>query len=375
MEAAKRILLVQLFSNGDCLFATTVARQIKNDYPDCYLIWMVADYCKSILQNNPFIDEVVTISGINHINWQNKWKSFKRQLSSIQAEKKIDETVFTQIIDRNFANYDYCIRSTIFRGYNRPITVPVKPVVRLTQDEISNVRNFADQKRLSAYKAIILFEFAPRSGQAQFTKEQAIEISERLVQNDGSIAFILSSDKKLSSNSPNLIDGSGLTLRETAYLTHYCTHLVGCSSGITWISTSDAAKELPMVQLLDSRAYWLNSVVNDHTRLGLPTGHIIEMADASLVHVSSCLHAVITKGFSEARKTFHEEIPKQFRITRGIIVYLLSNGDISGAMKHIRINLKLFGRNRLLVKSIILGITTFPIMIVADKFRGLFRRD
>ena len=28
-----KILLVQLYSNGDCLYATTVAQQIKKDFP------------------------------------------------------------------------------------------------------------------------------------------------------------------------------------------------------------------------------------------------------------------------------------------------------------------------------------------------------
>jgi len=374
MQAGKRILLVQLFSNGDCLFATTVARQIKKDYPGCYLIWMIADYCKAILENNPFIDEITTISGINHSNWKNNWKSFKRQLKFIQREKNIDETFFTQIIDRNFANYDYCIRSTIFRGYDRPITVPIKPVLRLTQKETANVKAFADLNRLSAFKTIVLFEFAPRSGQAQFTKEEAIGISEKLVQMNQSIAFILSSDKKLSSNSPNVIDGSGLSLRETAHLTHHCTHLVGCSSGITWISTSDAAKELPMVQILDPQAYWLNSVASDHRRFSLPTEHIIEITDSSVDNITSCLDTIINKNFSEAKKIFHRDIPKQFKITRGIIVYLLSKGDIKAVMRHISINIKLFGRDPRLIRSIILGITTFPVMIAKDKIQMLFKR-
>ena len=57
----KRIALVQLFSNGDCLYATTVARQIKTDYPGCYLAWVIAGFCKNILDENPFVDEVIDL--------------------------------------------------------------------------------------------------------------------------------------------------------------------------------------------------------------------------------------------------------------------------------------------------------------------------
>ena len=45
----KNILLVQLFSNGDCLYATTIARQIKQDYPGCKLTWAIASFCKDII--------------------------------------------------------------------------------------------------------------------------------------------------------------------------------------------------------------------------------------------------------------------------------------------------------------------------------------
>ena len=54
----KRFLIGQLGSFGDCLFATTVARQIKNDYPDCHLTWAVGSIYRSILDGNPYIDDI-----------------------------------------------------------------------------------------------------------------------------------------------------------------------------------------------------------------------------------------------------------------------------------------------------------------------------
>ena len=52
----KKILLVQLFSNGDCLFATAVARQVKTDFPNCNLTWAIAAFCKNIIALNPYVD-------------------------------------------------------------------------------------------------------------------------------------------------------------------------------------------------------------------------------------------------------------------------------------------------------------------------------
>ena len=53
-----RALIGQLGANGDCLYATTLARQIKADFPECELTWAVASACAHILVNNPHVDDV-----------------------------------------------------------------------------------------------------------------------------------------------------------------------------------------------------------------------------------------------------------------------------------------------------------------------------
>ena len=64
MAPSKKILLLQLYSNGDCLYATAVARQIKTDHPGCRLTWVIADFCKDIIAGNPYVDEVEVIRDI-----------------------------------------------------------------------------------------------------------------------------------------------------------------------------------------------------------------------------------------------------------------------------------------------------------------------
>ena len=64
------ILLVQLGSNGDCLFVTTIAKQIKEiDYPGCNLTWMIGSNCSHIIENNHFIDDkiIIPIKDINDL--------------------------------------------------------------------------------------------------------------------------------------------------------------------------------------------------------------------------------------------------------------------------------------------------------------------
>ncbi len=82
---------------------------------------------------------------------------------------------FTQIVDDNQANYDGTVRSSLFRGYGKPITVPVTPVLRLSEEEVEKARDFAERYHLQEYKNVILFEFAPQSGQLAMTPSLAIE--------------------------------------------------------------------------------------------------------------------------------------------------------------------------------------------------------
>ena len=375
MNNRRKILLIHLFSNGDCLYATAVAKQIKQDEPDCHLTWAIADYCKNILFNNPYIDELMIIKDINPKNWPKHWKGFQAEVKKLVLEKRIDEVVFTQIVERNFANYDYCLRSSTFRGYAKPVTVSVQPVLRLTTAEIQRAEEFAARHKLAEYKNVLLLEFSPQSGQARFTPEMALSLSRRVTQN-GMVAVVLSSSSlTFKDEHPAIIDGSALSLREIAHLTKYCTLLIGCSSGTTWISTSDAAKQLPMVQVLNPKSYWFNSVVNDHKRFGLGVDHIIEMDDANMGKFFECVEEVLSEDFLSARNKYHQEWPMRFRVTRGILSYLLGKGDIKDAIKHVRINLALFGWKRGLLKSIFLGITTFPIFNLKNKIRQMRNGD
>src|SRR5579871_900515 len=207
MNSTPKILLIQLFSNGDCLYATTVAKQIKHDYPECHLTWAIADYCKTIIDKNPFIDDRIIIKDINHANWKNHWKNFQSQWDQWIKEKKFDKIYFTQIIDSNFANYDYCLRSSIFKGYDRPITVDIQPILNLSNEEIELVDEFALRNKLTAYSHVILMEFAHRSGQANFSAEKALRIAQRLTLQQN-VAVIFSSNTSIHANNHAIIDGS-----------------------------------------------------------------------------------------------------------------------------------------------------------------------
>ena len=349
MNNPLKIALVHMHSNGDCLYATAIARQIKQDFPGCHLTWVIASMCKTIIDNNPFVDAVIEIPDVNRFNNTGIYKKLKKEMLLKKQNGSYDEVFFTQLIDDNLANYDGSVRSGILRNYGKPITVSLTPVLRLRQEEIENVRIFAEKYHLNTFKNIILFEFAPQSGQLAITTEIALDIANQLIQNENT-AIILSSNIKIGDANPKIIDGSTLTLRETATLTHYCTLLLGCSSGISWISTSDAAKQLPMVQLLDPNAYWVNPISRDFERFGFPTDNLIEIYDNIPVKVTQCIKEIFNNGFAEARKKFYTPLPIQFKTTSRTIYNMLCFLQFKAIATHIKVNISVYGFHPLLVK-------------------------
>lgn len=357
MKTVKKILLVELCANGDCLYATAIARQIKEDYPGCHLTWAIAGFCKSIIFGNPYVDEIMEVNDAP----KNDLAAFRRFKKRILAQKKSgtwDEVFITQVIDDNAANYDGCIRSATFRGYKNKVTVPVTPVLRIADNEKEKVRVFAETNKLSKYQHVILFEFSPLSGQANITREDAVKIAEELV-SKADAAVILSSGDKIAHVDNRIIDGSILSIRETAWLTHYCTFLLGSSSGITWASTSDAARKLPMVQLLSPSSLYLNSVARDFKRQGLTEFNVIEITNVEINNIVDAVLMALVE-FEKAKDKYHTDIPVSFLTTRYIVCNLLLRFQFKAIFRHMKINIALYGHRRSFYKECLIGLFFMP---------------
>ena len=362
--APTKVLLVQLFSNGDCLYATAIAKQIKQDFPGCRLYWAISPACKSIIAGNPYVDETLEVSSVAK-NDEFAFRKFIKQVNQDKRLGKWDEVFITHIMGANQANYDGSIRSAIFRGYGRSITVGATIVLQLTEKEKENARQFAFNHGLSDFRNVILFEFAPQSGQSSITHEQAILISEKLVTRDDT-AIILSSSRKITHENSRIIDGSVLTIRETAALTHYCSFLIVCSSGITWLSTSDGAKRLPMAQLLDPYTKWVNPPSRDFKRFGLDI-MLIELIDFDIDKAAACVNNAMND-FENARVKYNQEIPLHFRTTRSIVYNLLCYLEFPAIWKHIRINNQIYGFNLSFYKEAAMGFMIFPFKLAKNLF-------
>ena len=305
-----RVALVQLAAYGDCLFATLVARQIKRDHPGCHLTWVIGDKCASILDGNPHVDAVHKIVlGSRDEAFSSGWENAKIWVADQVRMGNLEKAYFTQIFPDNVRYYDGLIRTTIYGAYGKPITGPHLPEVFITEAENRNVADFAVKHGLSEFKDVFLFECGPGSGQSPLTPARAESLAHALGKYYPEVVFLMSSSETLVRPSAQVVDASCLTYRENAALARHCTGLVGCNSGITWLTTSTAGKALPMLQILtkSTGVFRWGSVAMDFRRVRLDESRVIEMAEPSDPRIISCIEKWLSESHSAARRQFHEE--------------------------------------------------------------------
>lgn len=306
---AQRILLGHLAAFGDCLYATAVARQIKQDFPGCHLTWAIASPYRQIAEGNPYVDAIWEIPMKRAQAVSTGWRTFVAEAKQRQARGEFDRLFFTQVPPDNYQNFDGTVRASTFHGYHGPITVPVTPILHIPDEEIEHVRQFAEEHRLGSYRHVILFECSGLSGQTFVTQPFALETARAIFRDRGDCCFVITSSDAVAGNDPRIIDASGLRFRENAELTRYATVFVGCSSGISWVTTTDRAKRLPTIQLLRKETSIYASMVHDAQHFGLPHDHIIEMTECAPEHLAACLRAVMDEPLETARARYHQNIP------------------------------------------------------------------
>lgn len=304
-----RILLGQLGSNGDCFYATVLAHQIKKDHPGSQLTWAISSLYKSVIRNNPHVDKIWEIPIKDAADQEPAWYTLETEVLRRQncVVPAFDKIFLSQIWPNNFRNYDGTIRPSILRAYGGNITVPVDTVIILDEQEIQNVEVFRVKNDLEKYEHVILFESSSNSGQSYVTPEFAQEVANLLLERVKNACVIPSSHVPIDSGRPEIIDGSILSIRECAGLTHHCTQFVGCGSGLTVVATSGSAKKLPNLQLLNGSTSVYASFAHDFDYFDKPSEHFVELYDAPATTVADAIETVCREGVEACRARFHND--------------------------------------------------------------------
>ncbi len=308
MYGKLKILIVQLGSTGDCLFVTTIARQIKEvDYPGCHLTWLIGSKFKPAIINNPHVDEILEIP-VNNIDELTKNRmDIPNLVRKLKDERKFEKIFITDYTPENYDNFYGTTRTSLFRGYPHKIKIPVEPVINLIDSEIDCVSKFLSENNLTSNTFNILFECSPQSSQSNMNLEMAKKIAYQVIEKFPFARIILSSHNKLSEIHPCIIDGSVLTWRENAELTKSCNLLIGCSSGISWLNTSSWSAKLPMIQSINPTYFGAKitaSLKIDFQYFGLSTDNLIEIANPTEEELLDCISLVIGHDFAKAHSKY-----------------------------------------------------------------------
>jgi len=308
MQNVTKILLVQLGANGDCLFATTIAKQIKEvDYPNCHLTWLIGSKYKHVVQNNPFIDELIEIPIDNTESLSKERFRISETLKIMNADLIYDFVFITDYYDLNKSNWYGTTRSSIFRNYPHEIKVKIESIIFLSDEEKENVRKFCSENEINANTFNILIEASPLSGQSSMNLQKAIELSRIISEINPQIKFIISSASKIQTDNISTVDASCLTWRENAELANYCDMVLGCSSGISWLCLSNWTKDINLVQVINPdyfKGQISASVKHDLMYHGLSTERILELYNPTNEYLINCILSMYEKGIKYTKEKF-----------------------------------------------------------------------
>ena len=308
-----RVLLGMLGSNGDCLYATAIARQIKRDYPGCHLTWAIGRLSRSVLANNPDIDEIWELPQNSWSDMELLWSLFEIDAHHMADEGIFDHVILPQISPARFANYDGTIRPSIFRGYGRPISVPVDVAINLTDQERAEVDDWFKSSPAADASQVILCECSSKSGQSFMTVDRALQVAERITATRQKAVVIISTHETLPTEHPRIISASKLSIRQTARLTDHADLFMGCGSGLTVVATSGAARPgLSNIQVLSRDKSVYASFRHDFQHFGLPAGHFLELTSEDTEHLAKVALAALTDGFAAAQAEFDDPVPLTF---------------------------------------------------------------
>lgn len=320
----KRFLLGQLGSNGDCLYATAVARQIKLDHPDAHLTWAIADLTRDAVRHLPSVDDWWEFPVRDFDEMERAWYRFEREAWVRHGMGEFTHLVMTQIWPGNLYRFDGTVRPSLYRGYSGRIVDPTAVDIHLTDEECEQVDGWVAETVAPRGNRVCLVECSSKSGQSFMTPTLAQAVAARVVAAVPGCVFILSTHQPVVSDDPRILWGGHCNVRQTARLTHHVDLFMGCGSGLTVTTTSAAAKAgLPSIQVLKSTASVFGSFRHDFDYWGRPSGYFLETTSEDAGTLADIVITALREGFTTARSLFDQPPPLQFSWYRYLITEVL----------------------------------------------------
>jgi hypothetical protein len=223
-------------SFGDVINATPIAAQLKKQSPDNEIHWYVSSRCQAALTGNPHIDKIIVIPG--NAKPDSTIPATQKALKIAKSKGVYEKIVAPAPYLRPFWNTQKlmiidCIRKAAEQdlGIDR-WDVPWRPTLNLTSAEVEKAQRWVSKL---PKKRKVLFEYQAESGQSHLKQEWIAPICKAF---GNGWVVILSGKKPSFKLPPNAVDGSVLSIRETAEVFKHVDAMVGVASGITCVCSS-----------------------------------------------------------------------------------------------------------------------------------------
>lgn len=316
----EHILLGQLGSNGDCLYATAVARQIKLDHPRAHLTWGIADLTRDAVRHLPYVDDWWEFPVRNFSEMERAWPRFEREALARHGSGEFTRLIMTQIWPGNMRHFDGTVRPSLYRAYPSRITESATVHIHLTVEEREQVDAWVADTVAPRGDRVCLIECSAKSGQSFMTQALAQEVAAQVAVAVPDGVVILSTHLPMVSDNPRILWGGHLSIRQTAHLTHYVDLFMGCGSGLTVATTSSAAKaDIPSIQVLAESASVFGSFRHDFDYWGRPSGHFLETTSTDASILANIVITALRNGISAAKAMFDQPPPLEFSWYRYLI--------------------------------------------------------
>lgn len=340
-----RILLGMLGSNGDCMYATAIARQLKVDFPGCHLTWAIGSLCRPVLANNPDIDAVWEFAMTSWADMDHAWTLLEIEARQLAEAGRFEHVFLAQISPGRFADYDGTVRPSIFRAFGRPITVPVDVTVNLSEAERAGVDRWFQDSPAADASQVVLCECSSKSGQSFMTVELGMQMAEAITAERPRAVVIMSTHEALPRPHPRIVSGASLSMRQTARLTDHVDLFVGCGSGLSVVATSGAARPaLPNIQILKRGTSVYASFRHDFIHFGKPAAHFMELTSEDPAHLGRAVIAALSDGFAAAQAEFDDPVPLTFGwYIEVITLNVLERGRYADAVRSLLVTAGRFG--------------------------------
>jgi len=268
----KRLLIIQLRRIGDVVLSTPVVRAIKLRYPGIHIVFLTESESRSLLENNPFIDELMVWESGQYSN-----PAYVIRILRGLKEKKFDTVIDLQGSPRtalasflsgakNRIGFDYRARGLFYdikvkrdprpkygSAFKLDILKPfnfigddLKPEIFLTAETRTFAKGFFSRHQLSGPDFKVALSPVSRRSYKRWLLERFAKLAAWLVSDFEAKVIILwgpgerhVAEKVAEEVGANvLISDQTQTLQEVAALIQSCDLFVGNDNGLKHIATA-----------------------------------------------------------------------------------------------------------------------------------------